>query len=274
MCAWFLAVLRAGLVLVSLLGLLFLAPRSLRAQGGPPFLTNDPGTPGNGNWEINIGVMPILRHDVNQYQLPQLDINFGAGDRVQLTCEIPFVLQTTPGHTLDTGWSNAFVGTKIRFYQNEKSGWRISTFPQLQTQGSPRSARSGIAADATRFFLPVEITKSFSKVSLDFEAGYFFSWSSNSHPERILGFAAGHDFTPKLELVGEVYNDRVLGALPHDTTWDVGGRYHFSKAVILLFMAGRSFSSNTSGQPNFYGYIGVQILLRNYGRHLQDKAEP
>ena len=274
MRAWFPAILRAGLVMVSLLGLLFFAPRSLRAQGGPPFLTNDPGTPGNGNWEINIGVMPILRHDVNQYQLPQLDINFGAGDRIQLTCEIPFVLQTTPGHALDTGWSNAFVGAKIRFYQNEKSGWRISTFPQLQTQGSPSSTRTGIAANATRFFLPVEITKSFSKVNLNFEAGYFFSWNSNSHPERILGFAAGHDLTPKLELVGEVYNDRVLGALPHDTTWDVGGRYHFSNAVILLFMAGRSFSSNTSGQPNFYGYLGVQILLKNYGRHLQDKAEP
>ena len=25
------------------------------AQGGPPFITDDPGTPGNRQWEINVG---------------------------------------------------------------------------------------------------------------------------------------------------------------------------------------------------------------------------
>jgi len=244
------------------------------AQGGPPFLTNDPGTPGNGNWEINIGFMPVLRHNVNQYQLPQLDINFGLGDRIQLTGEIPYVLQTSPGEPQQTGWSNAFTGVKWRFYQNHKYGWQISTFPQFELEGPVGSSKNGIAAPATRFFLPVEITKSFSKIDLNFEAGYFFAWNRNSHPERILGFAAGHNLTPRFELVGEVYNDRAMGDLPHDTTWDVGGRYHFSNAFILLFMAGRSFSSNTSGQPNFFGYLGIQILLKNYGRRLQDSAEP
>ena len=29
------------------------------AQGGPPYYTNDPGTPGNLNWEINVGYMPF-----------------------------------------------------------------------------------------------------------------------------------------------------------------------------------------------------------------------
>src|ERR1700739_3251895 len=85
-----------------------LAGSSLKAQGGPPLLTNDPGTPGNGNWEINLGVMPVLRHDVNQYQLPQIDLNFGLGDRIQLTYEVPFVLQTNSGRTRQTGWSNAY----------------------------------------------------------------------------------------------------------------------------------------------------------------------
>ena len=36
--------------LVALLG----APFAVHAQAGPPFLTNDPGTPGNANWEINM----------------------------------------------------------------------------------------------------------------------------------------------------------------------------------------------------------------------------
>src|ERR1700677_2696263 len=41
----------AGLPLVS---------GAARAQAGPPFLTNDPGTPGNANWEINVGSMQAL----------------------------------------------------------------------------------------------------------------------------------------------------------------------------------------------------------------------
>ena len=112
---------------VLILGVLHLAMAfSARAQGGPPLLTNDPGTPGNGNWEINIGVMPVLRHDANQYQLPQLDINFGLGNRIQLTYEAPYVVQTMPGHRQQTGWSNSFLGAKWRFYENNKSGWQIS----------------------------------------------------------------------------------------------------------------------------------------------------
>jgi hypothetical protein len=144
----------------------------------------------------------------------------------------------------------------------------------LQIAGPVGSSKNGIAEPANRFFLPVEITKSFPKVDLNFEVGYFFAWDSRSHPERILGFAAGHQFTPKLEIIGEVYNDRAMGSLPHDTTFDAGGRYRLEKGFILLFMAGRSFSSNTSGQPNFLGYLGVQVLLKNYGRHLQDSPAP
>jgi len=255
--------------LTPIFAFLLLAPLPVHAQGGPPFLTNDPGTPGNGNWEINIGVMPVLRHDLNQYQLPQLDINFGLGDRIQLTAEVPYILQTSPTLPNSTGWSNALTGVKWRFFQNENSGWQISTFPQFQSQGPSASVKNGLAQGASRFFLPVEITKSFSKIDLNFEAGYFFAW--NSHPERILGFAAGHQITPRFELVGEVYNDYVMGALPHDTTFDVGGRYRLSNAFILLFMAGRSFTSNTSGQPNFLGYLGLQILLKDYGKRLQNE---
>ena len=98
-------------------------------------MTNDPGTPGNGNWEINLGVLPVLRQHQNSFQVPQIDLNFGLGNRIQLTYEIPFVLQTEPGEPNQTGWSNAFVGLKWRFLDN-KSGWSASIFPPLEPPGS------------------------------------------------------------------------------------------------------------------------------------------
>jgi hypothetical protein len=54
--------------------------------------------------------------------------------------------------------------------------------------------------------------------------------------------------------------------MPHLTTLDFGGRYKLHRVVIALFVAGRSVNGFSDGQPEFMGYIGVQILLSNYGR--------
>jgi hypothetical protein len=36
------------------LACLFADILTVHAQGGPPMITDDPGTPGNGQWEINV----------------------------------------------------------------------------------------------------------------------------------------------------------------------------------------------------------------------------
>jgi hypothetical protein len=66
---------------------IFLAASSAFARGGPPYYTNDPGTPGNLNWEINLGYMPFLYAHQSVSHTPDVDINFGIGDRIQLTYE-------------------------------------------------------------------------------------------------------------------------------------------------------------------------------------------
>jgi len=99
-----------GALLPWVLAVLLQMPALARAQGGPPFLTNDPGTPGNGNWEINIASMQTLERGVASYQLPQIDLNFGLGERVQLTYEIPYLLQTRQGESTVGGWGNAGGG--------------------------------------------------------------------------------------------------------------------------------------------------------------------
>jgi hypothetical protein len=250
-------------LLVMLTPFLFV-PSLAQAQGGPPLLTNDPGTPGAKNWEINLAVMPALAQNAHDFQLPQLDFNYGVGATIQLTFEVPYVLQTLP-KPVSSGWSNSFPGVKWRFIDNKK-GWNVSIFPQMELNGSADAIRHGIAQSATRFLMPMEVQRNVGPLELDLEAGYYFP--IHGHEERIIGFAAGHNFTKKAELIGEVYNDRAMGTLPHDTTWDLGGRYGFHKGLIFLFMAGRSFSGNSSGQPNFLAYIGVQILLEKNGRAL------
>jgi len=236
------------------------------AQAGPPFLTNDPGTPGNANWEINLASMQTVTREVSSYQVPQIDLNFGLGERIQLTYEIPYVLAASPGSPTQSAWDNAYVGVKWRFLDQGEDGWQASTFPQVETVGSQHAQQTGIAVPGPRYLLPLEITKKIGVLDVDFEAGYYLP--GHSPKERILGLVAGRPVTPRLDLDAEIYDDRVYDSSQHSTTLDLGGRYKLGRGVIALFMAGRSVNGTSGGQPQFIGYFGVQILLSNYGRTL------
>jgi hypothetical protein len=256
-------------MIVAALAALALAP-GVRAQGGPPFLTTDPGTPGNGNWEINIGAM--VSRDAggsSAYQLPQLDINFGLGDRIQLSYQIPYVVQSASGAAQQSGWGNALVGVKWRFLDQGDEGWRVSTFPQVESAGSALAQRQGIAIAGPRLLLPLEVARKLGPLDVNLEVGYFFP--RNGPDERFVGLIVGHEFTARLELDGEVYADRASGALPNETTLDFGLRYKLHPAFILLCMAGRSVSGDSAGHTQFMGYLGVQILLSDYGRRLMQE---
>ena len=247
--------------------LLLACTSSAFAQGGPPLVTTDPGTPGPENLEINVGVMPILRKDVKLVEVPQFDINYGVGERIQLTVFIPFVWQTATGQTSATGWSNSFLGVKWRFLDHGENGLNIAMFPQIEVQGSNASIKNGIADGGTRLLLPFEFSRKVGPIDTNFECGYYFQLNKPaSHNERFFALALWHDVTKRLQLIGEVYNDYVLGAPPKDTYWDSGFRYALRPSFIILFMAGRSFSGNASGQPEFLGYAGFQLLLDKNGR--------
>lgn len=99
------------------------------AQGGPPFRADDPETPGNKHWEINFGWIGDRNPAGGAYQVPDFDINYGLGDRIQLKYEIPIAIQETraqpaeageatePGHVIG-GIGESLMGIKWRFYEH------------------------------------------------------------------------------------------------------------------------------------------------------------
>jgi hypothetical protein len=236
------------------------------AQAGPPFLTNDPGTPGNANWEINLGSMQTIVRGASAYQLPQIDLNFGLGDRIQLSYEIPYVFQQSSGQPGQTGWTNAYPGIKWRFLDHGDDGLQMSFFPQAEMNGTDHSRQVGIAVAGPRYLLPLEASRKVGPVYLDVEVGYYLP--GNGPKERIMGLVAGRPVNERLELDAEIYDDRAFGVPMHTTTLDIGGRYKFTPSFIALFMAGRSVGGIAGGQPEFIGYVGLQILLGDYGRSL------
>src|ERR1700733_3133852 len=244
-------------------------PAVTQAQAGPPFLTNDPGTPGNANWEINLGSMQTIARGMSSYELPQIDLNFGLGNRVQLTFEVPYVLQAERGRAIQSGWGNAYPGVKWRFVDGGEQGWQLSVFPQIETAASQLAQQKGIATAGPRYLVPLEIAKKIGYLNFDFEAGAYIP--AHGPKEHILGIVTGRPVTDRLELDAEIYDDHAYGAMPHSTTLDFGGRYEVTRGFIALFMAGGSLKGYSNGQPEFIGYLGGEILLSNYGRTISSE---
>ena len=237
------------------------------AQGGPPYYTNDPGTPGHLNWEINLGYMPFLYSNQSVSHTPDLDINFGVGDRIQLTYENAWLRVQTPASATEsaTQWETKFglgqsnFGVKWRFYDAGESGLNISVFPQIFVNNPDDAVRRGITPASEAFLLPFEFSRKFGPVAVDYEIGYQFV---HKGPDGwITGLVVGHDFTPKCEMDMELYAQGTFHPSASQPTIGLGGRYKIHRPVILLFMAGRSLEATRPNQSYFVGYFGLQFLL-------------
>lgn len=257
-------------VFVAFIFLLFAAPA--HAQGGPPYYTNDPGTPGAFNWEINVGYMPFYYSNQSVSHTPDLDLNFGLGDRIQLTYENAWLRVQDPGSTAAKfGFGQSNPGIKWRFYDAGEGKLQISIFPQLFLNNPNNAVRRGIVPVTDTFLMPVEFARKIGPLNFDLETGYEVikhgpnGWSA--------GLVVGRDVTQRLELDAEFYSQgTVSSASDTQPLIDFGGRYKLHNPMILLFMAGRAVESTRPNQAYFVGYFGVQFLLpsRAYRAATQD----
>lgn len=249
-----------------------------RSQGGPPFITDDPGTPGNKHWEINFGW--IANHNPGQsyYQLPDIDMNYGWGNRIQLKYELPLAAATDENNTTRAGLGESLLGVKWRPYEHHKAGetpsdenmdFSLGTYPQVSINNPTSAVRRGIVETGPQYYLPMEFTAKWGPVDFDGEVGH---WFGNRHvPDRWgRGLIAGHELSDRLELYSELYDlqdaNRIDGTPKQRAlTLDLGGRQTLDHKghLRLLFMGGRALQAVTreNSEPNWIAYIGVQVLL-------------
>ena len=70
-----------------------LSPAVLYAQGGPPMLTDDPDTPGSGNWEINLAYIEERNRLERFRSVPHVDVNYGLGSESSLSTRLDGYMQ-------------------------------------------------------------------------------------------------------------------------------------------------------------------------------------
>jgi hypothetical protein len=249
-----------------------------RAQGGPPFITDDPGTPGAGHWEINFGWTGEHRAAGGDYELPNLDMNYGWGDRLQLKFEIPLAAATDADNTTRAGLGDSLVGIKWRPYEHHRAGetpsdenmdFSLGFYPQAYLSNPTASVRRGVVDPGPQYYLPVEFTTRLGPLAFNGELG---RWIGNRHvPDRWgRGLIAGHAFSDRFEIYGEFYDlsdiDHAADASPQRSeTLGLGLRRTLDRAghLRLLLMGGRALhrARAANDEPNWIAYTGLQLLL-------------
>jgi hypothetical protein len=255
-----------------------IAPPLARAQGGPPFITDDPGTPGNHHWEINFGWTADHNPGNAYYETPDIDMNYGWGDRIQLKYELPMAVYTNPNNTTGAGLGESLLGIKWRPYEHHKAGeepsdenmdFSIGTYPQASINNPTSAVRRGLVENGPQYYLPMEMTAKLGPVNFDGEVGRWFG--NQLIPSRWgRGLIAGHEINDRIELYSEIYDlqdANRIGLVPkqRELTFDVGGRQSLDHRnhIRLLFMGGRAIQAVTrqNSEPSWIAYLGIQFLL-------------
>jgi len=242
-----------GLVLIALLMLI----PAVFAQGGPPLVTDDPGTPGNKHWEVNIAYTQTRYSSSVVYEVPHIDLNYGYGDNVQLKLEGPLTVFNGDGGNSFTALGYTNWGVKWRFQEETKSRPAISTYPQVLFVGNERLSQYGAVDPGTDVFLPMEIMKTFGLLQLDAEAGVMFRQFTDT--EYWTGICGGYQLTKTLGLLGEVHLITLSTGDQDQLIWNLGFKQDLSENQSIIFSAGRSFASPGGDNPAFLMYAGIQV---------------
>src|SRR5205823_7342111 len=229
-------------------------PRRVVAQGGPPLLTDDPETPGNRHWEINVAWTLSQKQNKRLFAIPLIDINYGLGQQIQLKAEIPWLVLQGRGAKTQSGIGSANFGVKWRFLDKDRHGFAMSTYPQLEIRTSASSVRRGLIEQGGELLLPVEISRELGPVTINGELGY--QVVQRDKDEVLYGLVVGGEINKRLELVGEIHGTAKRNFTEDGLIFNVGGRFRMSKHYTLLFSTGRSLRRAVTGQPTLLVYVG------------------
>lgn len=245
----------------SALGGLFLlvAAAGLHAEGSPPLITDDPGTPGAGHWEINLGISTEKRPGSRLSELPLLDLNYGIGDRLQLKYEVPYLRLAEDGAPTESGFGNSAFGVKWRFHDAGEKGLSVSVYPQVEFNNpGTNSDDKGLVEPGTVFVLPFQFERAFGPLTLIGQVGREFRADGDAW---FYGISAGHSFTERMEVAVELAGGGSARLDRTSLTANLGVAIDLSESTSVLFSIGRELHNHDEPRATLVGYLGVQWRL-------------
>jgi hypothetical protein len=251
--------LLSGCLLSLAIGLVLICSSQSCAQS-PPLITDDPGTPGDGRWEINI-VSSMEKTRVNRsFEAPLLDINYGVGRNLQLKFEVPWLVLHSSEDEPKGGLGNMNVGVKWRFMDEDEDGIDLSVYPQMEFKSSTESVEGGLSEPAPQFLIPVQALHTFGPVELVGEVGY--NIVKHGPNETFYGVAAGGNVSRRVELLGELFGSSENHFHENELVFNIGSIVEINRKVNLVFAVGRTIINEADEGPGYLATVGVQFNFR------------
>jgi hypothetical protein len=228
------------------------------AQGGPPFRTDDPDTPGNKHWEINFGWIGDRNPAGGSYQVPDFDINYGLGDRIQLKYEIPIAIEETRAQPATPaspavagrvigGLGDSLLGIKWRFYEHHpKDEWVKNRFGTGLPAVFGHHTEVNETAEASSGAPAADDTAE-PRVNLSFSTypQLFLNNPTRAVPRGVV--APGPNFFLPVEVNGRIGPIRFDGEVGYDF-----GNHAVPQSWSRGLLVGHEFSDRTEAYLEFY----------------------
>ena len=194
------------------------------------------------------------------FELPVVDLNYGLRSHVQLKFEVPWLVMKEGGEKAKAGPGNSMIGVKWRFLDEERSGFEMSIYPQLEFNNNTHSVARGMTEKGTRLFLPIEAGKKIGTVEITSEVGYRIT--QDAPDELEYGLLFSRRMNRRVELMGELHGCSLRIFREDELSLNIGARIRLAKNAVLLISAGRTMDNSGEGPQNI-GTFGIQFNFRN-----------
>lgn len=256
--------LLTGALLAALPLILFFASNQARAEAGPPYITDDPGTPEYHHWEVNLAVTAEHRGSERTFEAPLIDINYGLLPNTELNVEVPYMAQKDEGNRVEA-LGDIALGFKWRFYElgEEESAKKtfaidaISVYPQVGFP-SPDSSAAEMEPDNTHasFVVPVQLGAHWRKWSIGAEVGCVLQ--SKESAKFFAGGVVSRSFG-HCTLGLELYSAEPNRNLSRVVIANIGAVMSVTERYAVLVSIGRELVNRQETRASLVLYVGQQI---------------
>jgi hypothetical protein len=134
----------------------------------------------------------------------------------------------------------------------------VSVYPQLEIENSHRSVARGVARPGPNLFLPLEVGRTFGRMTLVGEVGY--QYMSRQESEWVAGVLGALEVSKAFELLAEMRSVSETFLSGGDVIVNVGLQHELGSRVKLLASVGTGLRSGPD-TTRFVAYLGIQLLV-------------
>lgn len=228
------------------------------AIAGPPMVTDDTGTAAPGVFEFILYTAHEERESGESTVWPALDLAYGINETVEVSLVVPRQRVDNAGEPSASGWGEAAVGVKWRFFEGENSALAVA--PSFATPLSRSATLRGIVADTSVFTLP--LVGSIARGRWEFTGNLGYSISSREFDAISLSGSMGYEVAPGFRVLAELWGVDLVndGASEGFVNWRTGVQWNPSEKLALLAAYGANVWSQLGSENELKHdyYLGIQ----------------